>query len=72
MNKIIGWIGTVCGILGSILLATKFYPVVGYVSFLIGSLACLYIAIINKDKANIVLWGFFLIINMLGVYNYAN
>jgi hypothetical protein len=69
--KVIGWIGTFCGILGSISLATKFYPAIGYASFLLGSMACLYIALINKDKANITLWGFFFCINILGVYNYA-
>ena len=68
----LAWIGTICGILGSVLVAmNNGFQFVGYTSFLIGSIACLIVAVKAKDKANITLWGFFLSVNIMGIVNYA-
>ncbi len=66
------WIGTICGILGSVLVAANNgMQFVGYVAFLIGALSCLYVAVSKKDKANIILWGFFTAVNIWGLINYV-
>ena len=68
----LAWIGTVCGILGSVLVALNSgFQFVGYTSFLIGSIACLITAWKVKDKANMVLWGFFFVVNIMGIINYV-
>ena len=70
--KMLAWIGTVCGILGSVLVAANNgYQFVGYVSFLIGAIACLYTSIIRKDNSGITLWGFFTAVNIWGLINYV-
>ena len=66
------WIGTICGIIGSVLVAANNgFQFVGYTSFLIGAIACLYVAWQKRDSANIALWGFFTIVNVMGIYNYV-
>lgn len=68
----LSWIGTICGIIGSVLVAANNgFQFVGYVSFLIGAMACLATSIKAKDKAQITLWGFFTCVNIMGIYNYV-
>lgn len=67
----LAWIGTICGILGSILVAAnnglQFY---GYISFLIGAISCLMVSFKRKDRAGLTLWGFFTIVNFWGCTTY--
>ena len=68
----LAWIGTICGIVGSVVVAANNgFQFVGYISFLIGALACLITAIKRKENSGIVLWGFFTAVNVMGIYNYV-
>ncbi len=67
MNKI-RWIGTVASIVGSFVVACKFF-VPGYLLFIAGSISWLMIGLRTKDKALSVLNGVFLCANFLGLYN---
>jgi hypothetical protein len=72
VNKMLAWIGTICGIIGSVLVAANNgFQFVGYVSFLIGAMACLYTSIMRKDNSGITLWGFFTAVNIWGLINYV-
>lgn len=67
------WIGTMAGILGSVLVAANNgFQVFGYIAFLTGSIAWLYSSVDSKDKAGIVQWAFFSIVNFWGIINYVN
>ena len=68
----LAWIGTVCGIMGSLLVAANNgLQFVGYCFFLIGAVSCLYVAWQKSDKANMTLWGFFTAVNFWGIINYV-
>ena len=72
MNKIINIIetlGTVCGIIGAFLVASK-YGQYGYPFFFVSSLALLTSAWYNKQKNFIALQGVFFAANVLGLVNY--
>ena len=67
----IGWIGTVFGILGAMFVASNLgLNDVGYIFFTIGSICCLINSIKNRDNSNIILWAVFLIINIVGLFSY--
>ena len=67
----IGWIGTVSGIIGSILVALNSgLQDVGYIFFLIGSLSWLFVSIKDRVNAAIMQWGFFTVINFVGLLSY--
>lgn len=61
------WIGTICGIIGALLVAANTYRDVGYMFFLIGSMFSLYAAVKEKHNANISLWLVFASINIFGL-----
>ena len=68
----LAWIGTICGIIGSILVAANNgLQFAGYISFLIGAVSCLIVAFNRLDRAAIVLWTFFTFVNMCGIVNYV-
>lgn len=67
MNKL-GWFGTVASVIGSFAVALHFM-LIGYILFLFGSVAWLYIGIFRKDKPLYILNGFFLAANLLGLFN---
>jgi hypothetical protein len=68
----IAWIGTICGIVGALLVASNNgYQNVGYIFFLIGSMFSLTASIKEKHKANITLWLVFASINLYGIMNYV-
>lgn len=72
MKNMLGWAGTVFGILGSILVAmNNGLQDIGYICFLIGSVSWLVVSI--KDRANsaIIQWGFFTVINFVGLLSYV-
>lgn len=67
MNKI-SWFGTVASILGSFIVAFKMF-ILGYCLFLTGSILWLIIGVYRKDKSLITLNCFFLLANIVGLYN---
>lgn len=72
MNKIINIIetlGTVCGIIGAFLVASK-YGQFGYPFFFVSSLALLTSAWYNRQRNFIALQGVFFGANVLGLVNY--
>lgn len=65
------WIGTICGIIGALLVAANNgMQNIGYIFFLIGSVFSLIGSIKAKDKANITLWLVFASINIFGLFKY--
>lgn len=67
----LGWTGTVFGILGAVLVAANIgMNDVGYIFFTIGSLFSLTSSIKRKQNDNIILWGVFLFINVIGLISY--
>jgi uncharacterized membrane protein len=64
----ISWFGTVTSVIGSFIVAMGF-AFHGYIAFLCGSVSWLTVGIINNNKPLIVLNGFFLAANLLGLYN---
>ena len=72
INMIMAWIGTTCGIIGSILVAANNgFQFAGYIAFLIGAIACLITSFERRDNSSIVLWGFFTVVNLMGIFNYV-
>jgi nicotinamide riboside transporter PnuC len=70
--KMLAWLGTICGIIGSVLVAANNgFQFVGYISFLVGAISCLITSIQRKDNSGITLWGFFTAVNIMGIYNYV-
>lgn len=68
--KALETIGTVCGIGGALLVATK-HADYGYPMFLGSSLTLLAAALGQKQKNFILLQGVYLATNLIGAYNYA-
>ena len=68
--KILETIGTVCGIAGALLVASKM-GAFGYPLFLISSCALFIAAVGQRQRNFIMLQGVYLVTNMLGLYNYA-
>ena len=67
-----GWIGTVFGILGAMLVASnQGVNDIGYIFFTVGSSFSLYNSIKMRDNANITLWTVFFIINIIGLIGYS-
>ena len=68
----LGWTGTVFGILGAMLVASNSgVNDIGYIFFTIGSVFSLINAVKMRDNANITLWGVFLLINIIGLVGYS-
>lgn len=68
----IGWTGTVFGILGALFVASNSgVNDIGYILFTVGSGFSLTNSIKMRDNANITLWLVFLIINLFGLVSYA-
>jgi hypothetical protein len=68
MNKIISWAGTVASIVGSFAVAGHFF-LLGYLAFLAGAGALLTVFVKNRDWSQIMLQCFFLVANLIGLYN---
>jgi nicotinamide riboside transporter PnuC len=64
------WIGTIASIIGSFLVAMTFAGI-GYIFFLIGSGAWLYVAIKSKDYPLLILNLTFFVANIIGIWNYV-
>jgi hypothetical protein len=70
-QKMSGWVGTVFGVLGALLVAANIgMNDVGYSCFLVGSSFSLYYSIKMRDNSQIILWAVFFAINVFGLFNY--
>ena len=70
--KMLKWIGTIAGIIGSLLVAmNNGLQFIGYICFLIGAVSWLIASIKTNDKAGIIQWLFFTGVNIMGILNYA-
>lgn len=66
------WIGTIAGIIGSLLVAmNNGLQFIGYIAFLIGAISWLIASVQTKDKAGIIQWLFFTAVNIMGIVNYV-
>ena len=66
--KRLEWFGTVASVVGSFVVAAKFM-LLGYCLFLAGSMAWLIVGYTAKNRALMVLNGFFFAANVLGFFN---
>ena len=64
----LAWFGTVASVIGSFTVALHFL-LTGYILFILGSVSWLYVGITRRDMSLVVLNGFFLTANLIGVYN---
>jgi len=68
VTKTLSWFGTGASILGSFAVAGHLF-VVGYVAFLLGCFALLGVFLRDRNWSMIVLQGFFMVANVIGLYN---
>lgn len=68
MNKTLSWLGTGASILGSFAVAGHLF-VAGYIAFLAGCVALLTVFVKDKNWSMIVLQCFFMVANVIGLYN---
>lgn len=68
MNKTLSWLGTGASILGSFAVAAHFF-LAGYIAFLAGAVALLTVFVKDKNWSMIVLQCFFMVANIIGLYN---
>lgn len=68
MNKTLSWFGTGASILGSFAVAGHLF-IAGYIAFLVGCVALLTVFVKDKNWSMIVLQCFFMVANVLGLYN---
>ena len=67
MNKL-SWLGTVASVLGSFAISFHFF-FLGYCLFIVGSVALLTVFGLQRNKSMITLQSFFLVANLIGIYN---
>lgn len=67
MKSRLSWFGTVTSVIGSFAVALGFM-LAGYAAFILGSISWLIVGYVGRNKPLIVLNGFFLTANMIGVY----
>lgn len=70
MSKALETLGTITGIIGAFLVATKFGQY-GYPFFLVSSIALLISAIKFNQRNFIALQSVFLLANIIGAFNYV-
>ena len=66
--KYISWVATILSVMGSFMVANGF-NLIGYITFILGSLGWGYIGLVNKDNALTTMQGIFLIANIMGLHN---
>lgn len=64
----LSWFGTVSSIVGSFAVAGHLFAF-GYILFLLGAVALLTVFVKNRNSSQIVLQCFFLVANVIGLYN---
>lgn len=71
MKNALGWAGTIFGMIGSMLVAlNNGMQDFGYICFLLGSVSWFYVSIKEKMNSAIIQWGFFTVINFVGLLSY--
>lgn len=69
----ISWLGTFFGMLGAVLVAANTgMQDFGYICYLLGAIIWLVVSIVRKDNSGILLWGFFAIVNIFGIFSYVH
>ena len=67
----IGWTGTVFGILGAVFVASNSgVNDIGYIFFTVGSIFCLIDSMKKRENSATVLWLVFFFINIFGLVSY--
>ena len=66
--KTLSWLGTALSIVGSFAVAGPLF-LAGYIAFLAGGGALLTVFVKNRDWSMIVLQCFFVVANVIGLYN---
>lgn len=67
---VIEWIGVITAMIASALVATHTFVGVGYIFYTLSSLAVGYVMLNLKRKGLLYLQGYFIVINLIGIYNY--
>ena len=70
MIKILSWTGSICGIIGALLIATATSMSFGYILFLISSTSWTSIGKLTENYSLMSMNIVFTIINIIGVYTY--
>jgi hypothetical protein len=66
-----GWLGTVTGISGGLLVALNFdYSKFGYILFMVSAISWIIQGARNNDKALVLLNSVFVCVNILGIYHW--
>lgn len=71
MNNTLGWLGTITGIIGGLLVAFNFgYSKFGYIFFMVSAVSWVIQGAKNNDKTLVLLNVVFVCINALGIYHW--
>ncbi len=71
MNNTWGWLGTVAGVVGGILVALNFgYSKFGYIFFMVSAVSWTIQGNKNNDKSLVLLNVVFIFVNTLGIYRW--
>jgi hypothetical protein len=71
MNNTWGWLGTITGITGALLVALNINEVfTGYIFFMVSAVSWVIQGAKNNDKSLILLNAMFVCVNALGLYNW--
>lgn len=69
--KVMGWIGAACAMIGSALVASNTVATpVGWLFFVVGSVALTVWAFTNKSKHQLMMNGYFIMVNCFGAVRY--
>ncbi|VVH66107.1 hypothetical protein BSPLISOX_3218 [uncultured Gammaproteobacteria bacterium] len=71
MNNTWGWLGTITGITGGLLVALHFsYSKYGYIFFMVSAISWIIQGAKNHDKSLVLLNTVFVCVNTLGIYHW--
>lgn len=70
MIKVLSWIGSICGIIGALLIATATNMSLGYILFLISSVSWTRVGGLTENYSLVLMNIVFTIINIIGLYTY--
>jgi len=71
MNNAWGWLGTITGIVGGLLVALNFdHSKYGYIFFMVSAISWVIQGAKNNDKSLVLLNTVFVCVNTLGIYRW--
>ena len=71
MTNFWGWLGTLTGIVGGVLVAMNFeYSKFGYIFFMVSASSWIIQGAKNNDQSLVLLNGVFVLVNTLGIYRW--